>query len=462
MKCLIELLFTVAFLVLSSFADESSSTVRFSNKDQLSGVLSKLTTEQLTWDSPILEKPTSFFLKNVIDITLNPQLPDNRSTYEARVTMTNGDMIRGQLATVTDLSVELDTWFAGRMKLNRLMIANISIHEKPIAIYRGPTGINDWKQAGDIPAWTYHNLGFHSLGIGSIARNVSLPDECTISFDVAWRDSLMLSLFLFTDDVARERPLNGYELAFQHRSITLRNCKDQKFLGHTQNAVMLQENEKAHIEVRASLKSGKISVSVDNQVISIWTFPEVVPVGKMGQAIHFLTQNTSPINVSRIQVSEWNGETEIPLNTKGADERGIEIPRQLIDAQNEQSLLSGSQKKSRMELRNGDSIDGEVMSITDGVITAKTLFREIKLPVELLRSVALKDISPERSKREKRDVRGSLPDGSSFVFRLDQVSDDTMTGYSQNFGMAEFKISNFNLIEFNIYESNLEELRNRR
>ena len=115
-----------------------------------------------------------------------------------------------------------------------------------------------------------------------------------------------------------------------------------------------------------------------------------------------------------------------------------------------------------MELRNGDSIDGEVMSITDGVITAKTLFREIKLPVELLRSVALKDISPERSKREKRDVRGSLPDGSSFVFRLDQVSDDTMTGYSQNFGMAEFKISNFNLIEFNIYESNLEELRNRR
>ena len=112
-----------------------------------------------------------------------------------------------------------------------------------------------------------------------------------------------------------------------------------------------------------------------------------------------------------------------------------------------------------MELRNGDSIAGDVVSITDGMITVKTPFREVKLPLEVLRSVALKPVDRDESKRENGDVRGWFPDGSSVVFRLEGVSDETLTGYSQNFGTAPFKIAAFSRIEFNIYDPDLEDLR---
>jgi hypothetical protein len=45
------------------------------------------------------------------------------------------------------------------------------------------------------------------------------------------------------------------------------------------------------------------------------------------------------------------------------------------------------------------------------------------------------------------------------VFRLEGVTDDSLIGYSQNFGTVNFKISAFNRIEFNIYDPELQEIR---
>ena len=99
------------------------------------------------------------------------------------------------------------------------------------------------------------------------------------------------------------------------------------------------------------------------------------------------------------------------------------------------------------------------MSIIDGVINVKTPFREVKLPIEAVRSVALKPVELERCKRENGDVRAWFPDGSSMVFRLDRLIGNKISGSSQNFGKAEFEISAFNRIEFNIYDQNLQEIR---
>ena len=99
------------------------------------------------------------------------------------------------------------------------------------------------------------------------------------------------------------------------------------------------------------------------------------------------------------------------------------------------------------------------VSIVDGMITVKTPFREVKLPVGLLRSVALKPVDLERSKRENGDVRAWFPDGSSLVFRLDAVDGENLTGFSQNFGTATFKIAAFNRIEFNIYDPEFKDIR---
>ena len=468
--------FIAATVVLASAEDEAKSTVRFSNNDQLSGSMESLSPERLVWKSPLLEKPTTFFLKNVLDLTLveglDPRLiaeldltlvdeqPDKESKHEATVTLTRGDLLRGQLVSASDEFVELDTWYAGRLKIHRPMVTDIRITERPDFNYRGPTRLDGWTQSGAKPAWTYLNSSLRAGAAGGIARNVNLPDECSIAFDAAWKGSFMLKLIFFSDDLATDRPTTGYEMMIQQRSVQLRACKGQRYIGQTPNATALQENEKARIEVRASVKTGTICVFVDGRIIEKWSDPEVASNG-FGKGIHFIAMNASPVQISRIEVGAWDGEVgqlpepQVPggMNPFGA--------AGAMDSDENDAPTAPAEKPAngRMELRNGDSLAGEVVSITDGMITVKTPFREVTLPLETLRSIALKPVDRDESKRENGDVRGWFPDGSSVVFRLDGVSGGTLTGYSQNFGTAQFKIAAFSRIEFNIYDPELEDIR---
>ncbi len=446
-------------LPLSALADEVKSAVHFSNNDRLSGSLESLTTERLLWNSTIFEKPTPFFLKNVIDLTLTPENPEVKAGHEAAVTLTNGDVLRGQLGAVADDTVELDTWFAGRMKLNRLMISDIRISERPEFIYRGPTGLDGWTQSGEKPVWSYQNSGFRAESAGSIARDVKLPDECSMAFDAVWRGSFGLELDFFSNDLSTARPTSGYSMNFRQRFVSLRSCKNQLNLGNAPNALALQENEKARIEVRASLKSGKICVLVDGLTIGAWTDPNVVR-NDMGRGIHFVSLNSSPVQISHIEVTAWDGEVgqvSDPQAAAGLAAAGMQGEQDTDELQ--KPVPVEKSKPGRMELRNGDNLAGEVVLIKDGMITVKTPFREVKLPIQVLRSISLKPADLERSKRENGDLRGWFADGSSIVFRLDGVKEGVLTGYSQNFGTVPFKISAFSRIEFNIYDSELEEVR---
>lgn len=112
-----------------------------------------------------------------------------------------------------------------------------------------------------------------------------------------------------------------------------------------------------------------------------------------------------------------------------------------------------------MELANGDTMQGEVSSIHDGVISMKTPLGDVKIPVGRLRSLALKKVDLEVAKIRNGEIRAWFPDGNSLVFRLDAVGDGTLTGYTQNFGTATFRMSAFSRIEFNIHDVDLEDKR---
>lgn len=449
--------FAAIALVALAPAEEPASTVRFSNNDHLTGSMVALTPQRLAWRSDILEKDASFLLDQVLEVTLPASQSDTDARHQASVTLTNGDIVRGQLASVSDAAVELDTWYAGRMKFNRLMISDIRISERPNLIFRGPSGLDGWQQSGDKPSWTFQNASLRSNNSGSsgsVARELpDLPDECSLAFDLAWRDRLSMRVVILSDDLTSDRPSAGYELQIQSRNVTLRSCKGQRFIGQTTNVPMLQENEKARIEVRASARTGTVALYIDGQVIENWTDRQLKR-SAFGKGIHFISQNFSPVQVSRIEVGSWDGETDpLPERAQFAN------PGFGDDLEEQPAPPVAAPGPGRMELRNGDSITGEVLDIVEGMIRVKTPFREIKLPVEALRSLALKPVDLERSIRKNGDVRAWFPDGSSLVFRLDQVGDGTVTGFSQNFGTATFKLAAFSRIEFNIYEIDLENIR---
>lgn len=439
---------------------EPASVVRFVNSDRLAGTLDSLTPEWLLWKSPALEKTTPFFLNKVMELTLpNPPIPEIKADHEAIVTLSNGDTIRGQLASVTDEKVSLDTWFAGRMDFNRLMVTGVTVEPLSMLFYRGPVGLDGWVQQGKTTAWSYDRGAFRSKSAGSIGRADLLPEECSISFDAAWRgDSFNFKAVFFAEEPGAEGMNSGYEVSFQRGSIYLRNLKTQQFLGNAQGRELL-ENDRIHVEIRASTKSGKICLFINERLAEVWVDPDREK-GQFGKALQFVATNTLPVRISGIKVAPWDGVVDQAPepNANVARVRGfadMEAPKpEKEEPKNEKE----APKADRMQLANGDSVAGEAASIRDGVIHLKTSLGEIKLPVSRIRNVALKPVEQEVAIRRNGDVRASFPDGSSIVFRLDQVDGDKITGSSQNFGTAVFQISAFDRIQFNIHDPNLKDV----
>lgn len=448
---------SLGLAVANSVASQpAEAVVRFSNNDRLAGSLVSLSADLLVWKSPVLEKPSAFFLRKVMDLTLPSIPPDHPAAHEATLKLTNGDTVCGQLAAVTEDTVTLDTWFAGRMTFNRLMVSGVKIAGKSTFLYRGPSGLDGWQQAGSKPAWSFSRSAFRSNAAGSIARDDLLPDACAISFDVAWKgDAIGLKVCAFSDDPSSDGSTSGYEISFQRGSIYLRNCKTQSFLGST-NAQALMENDRARIEIRASLKSGKFCLFVNDRIIEVWTDPDIAK-GKFGRCLHFVAQTASPLRISAITIAPWDGVVDRMPEVRAGMMR--QFGPQGLGDESKPAAPADKPKEGLMELANGDSLDGEVVSIADGVIAVKTPLGDVKLPVDRIRTVALKKVDLERCKRRNGDIRAWFTDGSSIVFRLDGVGEGSLLGSSQNFGTATFQTAAFNRLEFNIHDPELEDKR---
>jgi len=450
--------FTALLLALSSIAsaDEANEgVIRFANRNQLTGVLDSLGSDRLVWNSPHLERPVPFFLDQVLDITLPGELPDLKADHDAIVNLTNGDILHGQLSSVTDQVIELNTWYAGKLSIKRPMVAGLKITGRPKLYYRGPDSLEGWEQTsnGEPKAWRYENRAFQSNSSGGIGRDLRLPDQCRISFDLSWRSSLRLRLLVFSDNHATESPQNAYELTWQRRYAYMRkrtsgdNRGDSLILGQAQVPESTQ-NEKAHVDLYCDRTKGLFNFVVDGRSISVWNDPDPKQA-LMGGSLHFIAEDSSPLRISRLEVSGWDGVVENPPEDED------------LNAQEQRELEAKAEAEAEktgglMKLRNGDVLAGEILAIREGMIKVKTTFGEIDLPVSRLRTLALKPAAYDEAKWNRGDIRGWLPDGGRVTFRLDQTDGKALSGFSQNFGNAMFKADAFSRLEFNIYNSEFE------
>ncbi|BCU75530.1 hypothetical protein [Luteolibacter sp. LG18] len=439
----------------------SNGTILLSNHDQLGGGLSSISKERIIWESPLLERPASFMMGKVQELNLPAATPESTANYEAVVALTNGDTLRGQLASVTDKTIELDTWYAGRLTLNRPMVETVHIEDRPKLLFRGPDSIDGWtidensQRQKDKPApWFFESGALQSRSQGGISRDVKLPDLCRIGFTLEWHSALRLKFVFASDAPGTVNPRHCYELMMQRRYASLRKKSESGsiVLGpQTQNIPEFSENEKARVELCVDRKKGVFNLIVEGRSVVVWNDPDARDVPTGGN-IHFVTEDGSSIRISRIEISAWDGVIDQMPETE--DLNAAEQQENEAKEAKSKEVESG-----RMMLRNGDSLAGDVLSIKDGLMKVKTRFSEIDLPVSRLKTISLKPVDPESPKIRDGDIRAWFPDGSRVVFRLDSSTADTLTGYSQNFGTATFKTSAFNRIEFNLYDPAFMELR---
>ncbi|MGD9420596.1 MAG: hypothetical protein Q7R22_016785 [Verrucomicrobiota bacterium JB025] len=435
-------------------ASDDGLLARFRNGDRLRGDMASLSPEVLEWESPLLEGVASFGLEKLLDISMPAESKQPEADHVATISLTNGDQIRGELISVTEDEVVVKTWYAGMMRLNRLMVDGVSVEGISHLVYRGPVSMDGWVESNSDGAWTYGRSAFRSHDKGSLALDGVLPDEVSVSFDVAWKgDVLGLKVLLFSRDAVKENPASGSELSFQRGNASLRNGGTQKFIGNARVQAVL-ENDRVRMEIKASSKTGTVCLYVDDELVQVWQDPDIAR-GGVGRALHFVSPSANPLRISRIEVAPWDGEiSEMPVPNFGGRKVWWQGMDELMGDPDEDELEDG-----RMRLANGDTVKGDVTSISDGQITIATAMGEISVPVSRFRDIALPSVDLERCIRRKGDVRAWFNDDTSVVFRLDAVSDGSIEGSSQNFGKAVFDLAAFKRLEFNIYDWSLKDMR---
>ncbi|MFM2198824.1 MAG: hypothetical protein RLZZ505_2256 [Verrucomicrobiota bacterium] len=449
-------------MTLSCFAQQDRSVVRFSNGDQLTGDLLGLNGKKLSWKSQLLKEPAEFDLKYVVDLELPvgaPPADRPEVAHEAMVNMTNGDTIRGQLAGITDTEIRLATWYAEELVLKRVNVKSAKISSIADIHYRGPNSIEEWPHRDGGDGWSFRGGALHSDSPGGLAREINFPDESVISFVAAWRGAFRPKIvFLSKNITTPSDPGSGYEMVFQGNSVHVKKAGTNNWLGHSTNAGVLRENETAHIEIKVSLKSGKIALFVDDQLIDAWQ-DDAVDRDKLGKGFHIVAQDSSPLRISDIEISGWDGYLENVPDRRGHFQGAFGGGFELGGFGEVEKTAEEVIPEGRMLLRNGDTIEGRVMGIEGEEISLKTPFAEVKFPVARLKNLSLSTDSMEEAKLENGDVRATLADGSRLVFRLDGVEENAIIGYSQNFGTARFRKDAFKRIEFNLYPKNGEPIR---
>jgi hypothetical protein len=438
-------------------AQAQSGTILFSTRDQLTGHLTGLSTDEVVWTSPVLEKPVPFFLKRIQELNLPTLPPEAKSDHEAVVTLTNGDTLAGQLISVTDESIELKTWYAGMLKFNRLMVRAVRIEDRPKVIYRGPESLEEWTLSNSRSGkagWIYDLGAFQSVAPGGIAKDIGLPQVCRIAFDLEWRTGIQLRMLLGSTQPDQVNPTRVYELMMERHYVTMRRRSEHSMATLNQQGSNLNpfiNGTSIRVEIYSDRKAGNFYLFIDGKLVAQWNDPNLKDV-PAGGVLHFVSQSGNMVRISRLEVTEWDGQTDERFKMEEIQGRfgGVELPT---------PPPAAALAENQMQLRNGDVLTGEVLAIAEGIVQVKTSFGEVKLPVSRLRSVALKPVDLEVPKIRNGDVRAWFADGSRVVFRLDEASTEALTGYSQTFGTATFKMEAFNRIEFNLYDPEFQKLR---
>lgn len=447
--------FPILFFSLTAFcfAAQDSAIVRFANGEQLSGNAVALNLQTLTWQSELLKENANFKLDQIKDLELPSKLDlksAQEASHEAVLQLSNGDTVKGQLTGLNDKEIHLKTWYAGNLVFRRINVKAITISRASKVIYSGPAGMDDWKLIAE-NSWEFANNEFVSKADGGIARDFNFTDEVQISYDLAWKGMLKSKVVFFASDIESTVPQSGYELTFQGSLVGLRRLSDNSRLRVTTSPRRSQPSEKVRINLRISRNSQKIMLFMDDTLHSTWKDDDMDDT--KGKGLIFDSDTDYTLKLSNIVISEWDGYVDEEVSN---DDEEFGDPRfnnlhfrrvMPVEPVKPKELPEG-----RMLLANGDTLEGQVLGVENEIIKIKTPFTEVKFPIHRIRNIALnKTADLETPRKHKADVRALLADGSTLVFRLDDVRDGKLVGFSQNFGNAEFLQTAFKRIEFNYH-----------
>jgi hypothetical protein len=416
--------------------DGHDDVITFANEDSLHGRLMGVNPETggLSWRHPSAEKEIAFKLDGIRRIDLSPFAKRNIPVQSAMVKLTNGDQLGGNVVSMNEETLVMDTWYAGEIPIEKVMITSLHPNAEGSAIvYEGPTDIATWNLGDDSMknSWRLKNGALYPVQSHPIGREIEgIPDSASIEFEVDWRSYPAFNFVFYTDTIEKVSG-NYYMLQISSSSVYMRrytrNQGSQNMWNMNHSDFSNNRSTHARFNLLVDKKAKSFSLLINGTLIKQWTDPG--SFAGLGNGIMFAPQNPGGMKFYNIRISEWDG--TIPQPTQEQEE---------------------DSKEDQVQFVNKDKVSGTLVGIAEGKATFRTEFATMDVPLDRIGEIVFSMTEVERARRNKEDIRLTFVQNGQLTLQLRKVEKSMVYGYSENFGEVKIPLEAFRELEFNIYE----------
>ena len=417
---------------------ENRDVIRFLNADRLHGNITGIKDEKLELTSPISDDTLRFALDRLAEIRLADR-PYKPGEHQAIVELTNGDEFKGDIIDLNDEHLVLDTWFAGELKIERLMLKSLRPNSGLIKIlYEGPKEMSDFVHNGS--AWSMSGNKLVVKNNGSFGKEFKeVPDKVRYDFTVTWQNYSSFSFKFFSDTATAATGGNGYTMAVRSSNYTLTrysNEQNQRQLWQKNSGQMVRGGSTTQrFTLLADIKGNSFHLLLDDKPFHKWEDTTPEGVIKKGNSIVVYAQQYGNLSISDLKITEWDGREPQVDDADDGDEKPIPDDVDVIF------------------FKNSDVATGSINNLKDKKrINLKTEFDDMDIPLKVISAVEFAPEEAERARRMAGDVRATFQDWGSITLELTDIVDGKLKGKSENYGEIEMPLDAFSKLEFNIYD----------
>ncbi len=412
----------------------------------------------IRWKHPASAAPIGFLPRNAHQIRLAQAAPppaQASANHTCRFRFLNGDELTGNLVSLDAQHIELETWFAGKLRAPRAGVQSLAFLAKGFAtLYEGPNDLAGWATGPTPAAWQLRDGVLTAAANAFMGRDLKLPPQSRVEFDVGSAGALNLYFSLYTDAVERFNfASSGYQFNLGLGYMNLMRGQGQfgmQHLGQAQIPVPLP-GRKLHVEIRADMMAGALTLLIDGNVIQQWADPNAAKFAEPaldpnlpptvaeavrdaarargpvlpGTGLSFFTLN-SGIQLSAIKVSAWDGRPVEP------------------------EVLATNFTGQLVRLANKDRAIGQVESIHNGKL-ALALPDGGKLDVPLARvtQIVFAPEQPPATNRPAGETHAHLSSGETIALTQPRWAGQQLAGVSPHFGPLQLDTRWVRMLRFN-------------
>jgi len=395
---------------------------------------------ELVWSHPAIEPELRVNPSQLAKLTLTPAESEKRD-HNGLVRLINGDKLVGDVRSLDEDKLVLDTWYGNKITLKRSSVQTLIPGQiRTESLYTGPSSedVKQWKHTNSgTYKWTFRNDGFQSNGSSANVGRLfpKIPESAKIEFDYQWSSgSPSIYVSVLTDNLASYTSGNCYSIRISSTSMYIyRYSKVDGRLSSsrlTPSTVAHRLNRarlKSHIAICINPAKKSLAILVDGRMVGTFKDNSGRPADLLGKGIAFHSRSSIPARVSNITISKWDGA----------------LPNASTNA-------NTTTKDDYVMFNNEDSISGSLIGIIEGNMKFKTEFAELPIPLNTVSHIHMAKEKLRNPVISSKSVRATLIDEIRITGEIQSWEKGSVKIKSPVFGEATFKASAFKTIEFNL------------